>query len=157
MGAEDFRVSLTCDRSVEECCAVVENQGFHPVASTRRFEIDAPSHVIELEVWASDHETHVSLRFALCQPDDVVSVFIPLARRLAKSLHARPRVLAEPAPVNANDHPIDDPRWSSAVVASADAARELWRRDFGPRTVKATCTQALTWFVIEPERRRAAT
>jgi hypothetical protein len=158
MGAEDFLVRVETEVNatmvVRELLAIPGI--IHDAVATRmpssiflRFE-DA-EHIVELEVQDRD-PCVVSARFALCHPASIEQAFGALVGQIARVLAGRVSIAEDVEPdVVPVDTVFGPPDWNSLTVAieeCVDKKRGLWQADFGTKTARASCREALERFVI---------
>lgn len=109
-------------------------------------ELDDGEHLIEAEV--QDMPPRLSLRFALCNPETVDTIFVGLVSRLARMLDAQVRVVGASELAACSFSSPDLHGLDSALQQNIEDERKLWQQEFGGETLKATCEEAVVEFIL---------
>lgn len=159
MGCEDFVVRLSSEFTRETVTEVLlrmphihPDTAFPRMPDEAHFSYEDEQHIIEIEVAEGRLRTTISVRFAVCHPPTIDSVFAALVADLAAAVNADTLIAEDVAP--------DDPTlgWSfsqsqsanlhKALVQCIPKKRHLWQVEFGTVQARASCREAIDRFVI---------
>jgi hypothetical protein len=158
MGVEDFLVRIETDANSTTVVAelltipgVIRDTAAIRMASYIFLRFEDEEHIVELEI-QDRKPCVVSLRFALCHPSSIEQVFGALVGQIARVLAGRVSIAEDVEPdVVPVGTAFGPPHWNSlnaAIDACVDKKRRLWQADFGTKTARASCREALEKFVI---------
>lgn len=139
MGCEDFQVMLK-SRIVKKVSEVRQFLAKHPniaMLGDLTYEYSDGEHVVEFELRASE-KLELSIRFALCNPASVDSVFIALVEEISDRFDLNVQVMD----VVRGDEGVQQ------IGGCISFKRELWQKDFGLETAALGCDEALERYVL---------
>jgi hypothetical protein len=160
MGIEDFvvRLEINDDRSVAvekllRASGIVHDMIAPKVTGCEYLRYEDSEHIVELDVGASDNSTSaLTIRFALCQPPTVDSIFIGLVERCALSFSANVVIAddIDPSdpPAGLSFHSPELDGLSEALSKRIMKRREVWQAEFGRVVARLSCREAVERYII---------
>jgi hypothetical protein len=123
----------------------VDEMQSHPLLNEVQLRYEDAAHIVECELQIISTQS-ISLRFALCQPTTIDTLFVGVITRIISRLGGEVFV-----PVGTDEPTLNWFDGGAAILTMLDAInaeRMVWQQAFGDKVLKASCSGALKHFVL---------